>query len=57
MRAIARGDEQAIGFGDAATDATAELMQLSEPVPVRVENDHDRSIGHVDADFDHGRGE
>ncbi len=38
-----------------ATDASSELMELREPEPLRVLDEDDAGIRHVDADLDHRR--
>lgn len=51
-------DEQdAIGGVGAASDATAELMELGEAEAGGVMDDHDGGVGDVDADFDDGGGD
>ena len=39
----------------AATDAPAQLVELGEPEPFRVLDDHDAGVRHVDPDFDNRR--
>ena len=41
----------------AAPDAAAQLVQLEQPEPVGVLDDHHRRVRDVDADLDHGRGD
>ena len=35
-------------------DAPAQLVQLGDPEPVGVDDDHDGGVGHVDPDLDDG---
>ena len=39
----------------AAADAPAKLVQLRDPEPFGVLDEHHGRVGHVDADLDHGR--
>ena len=48
-------DQQAVRLLRAAADAAAELMELREPEPVGLLDDHDRRVRDVDADLDHRR--
>ena len=48
----AAGHQHAVGFGGAASDASAQLMHLREPEAFRVFNDHDRSVGDIHAHLD-----
>src|SRR5699024_1165237 len=52
----AAGHQQTQARFGAAADASAQLMQLRDAEAVGVHDHHDRGIGHVDADFDHGGG-
>ena len=52
---LVRIDQNAKRFRGAAADAAAQLVQLRQPVPLRVEDDHDACVGDVDADFDDRR--
>ena len=47
--------QDAIRLVLAAPDAAAQLMQLREPEALRVLDQHDGCIRHIDADFDHRR--
>ena len=38
-----------------ATDTAAQLMELGEAEPLRMLDQHDRGVRHVDPDLDHGR--
>ena len=38
----------------AAADAAAQLVQLADAEPVGIHHEHDRGVGHVDADLDDG---
>ena len=51
------GHENAIAFGGAAAHATAQLVKLREAEAFGMFDDHDRGVGHVDADFDDGGGD
>jgi hypothetical protein len=44
-----------MGLVRAAADAAAELVELREPEPVGLLDDHDRRVRDVDADLDHRR--
>ena len=46
--------QQAGRLVGAAADAAAQLMQLRQPEPFGVLDDHDGGVRHVDADLDHG---
>ena len=48
-------DEDAERVCGAASDASAQLMELRQPVTLRVEHDHRRRVGDVNADFDDRR--
>src|SRR5690606_34752986 len=48
-------DEDADALALAAPDAPAQLVELSEPETLRLLDDHDVRVGHVDADLDDGR--
>ena len=39
----------------AASDSAAKLVQLRQAEPLRMLDDHDGGVGHVDPDFDDGR--
>ena len=45
-------EENTIGFGTAASDASAQLMQLRKTEPVGILNDHQGGIGYVHAYLD-----
>ena len=47
-------DEQAIGLFGAAADAATQLVELGQPEPVGLLDDHDRRVRNVDAHLDHG---
>jgi hypothetical protein len=47
-------EQQAGRLAGAAPDAAAQLVQLREAEALGVLDHHDRRVGHVDADFDHG---
>ncbi len=49
------GEQEAVRAVAAAPDAAAELVQLREPEPVGVLDDHHRRVRDVDADLDHRR--
>ena len=49
------GDEDAVRCCAAAPDPAAQLVQLREAEPVRLEHDHHRRLGHVHAHLDDGR--
>ena len=51
------GHEQAHRRLAASADAAAELVQLADPEPVSVHDDHDRGVRDVDSDLDHGGGD
>ena len=50
-------EEQAQRLVLAAADAPAQLVQLRDPVALGVLDEHDRGVGHVDADLDDRRGD
>lgn len=50
-------DEDAMGFGGAAADASAELVELGKAETFGVLDDHGGGVGDVDADFDHRGGD
>ena len=45
-------DQDAVGFGGAAADASAELVELGQAEAFGVLDDHGGGVGDVDADFD-----
>ena len=47
--------EDAVRLVRAAADTAAQLVQLRQSETFGVLDDHDRRVGHVDADLDHGR--
>ena len=50
------GHEEAVGHRRAASHASAQLMQLSQPEALGVLDDHDAGVGHVHAHLDDRRG-
>lgn len=50
-------EEDAVGGVGAASDASAELVELGESEAVGVVDEHDGGVGDVDADFDDGGGD
>ena len=48
--------QHAVGIFLAASHSAAELVQSSQSETVRVLHHHDCGVGHVDADFNDGRG-
>lgn len=54
MLGIAAGDQQAGGAVRPATDPPAQLVQLGDAEAIGVHDHHERGIGDVDADLDHG---
>ena len=48
------GDQNAAGVCRAAAHAPAQLVQGRQAEPLGVLNDHDRGVGHIDADLDDG---
>src|SRR5574341_682111 len=48
-------EKDAVRLPRAAPDAPAQLMELREPEPLGVLDEHDRRVGHVDAHPDHRR--
>ena len=52
---VVRRDQDAERTLDAAADPSAQLVQLGEPVAMRVEDHHHAGVGNVDADFDDRR--
>src|SRR4029077_8050031 len=55
LRDFAAGHQNTIGFGCAAPDASAQLMQLSQSEAFGVFDHHHRRVRDVDAYFDHCR--
>ena len=53
--AAALGEEDAIGLLAAAADAAPQLVELSQAEPFGAVDEHDRRVGHVDADLDDAR--
>ena len=53
---LSRLNKYTVGLGLAAANPSAELMKLGQTEPFRIFNHHHRSIRHIDADFDNGRG-
>ena len=51
------GEEDAAAGGGAAADPAPHLVQLREPEALGVLDQHPGRIWHVDADFDHHRGD
>ena len=49
-------EQQAGRLAAAAPDAAAQLVQLRQAEALGMLDHHDRGLGHVDADFDHGGG-
>ena len=49
------GNQNAAGIRRAAPNAAAQLVQCRQAEPLGVLNDHDRGVGHVDADLDDRR--
>src|SRR5262249_35062997 len=49
-------DQEAVRLLGAATAPASQLMKLGEPKAVGFLHDHDRRVGDVDTDLDHGRG-
>jgi len=54
---LVAGHEDAVAFGGAAADATAELVHLGHAEALGVFDDHDAGVGDVDADLDDGSGD
>ena len=54
---VGRSDENAVGLGGAAADATAQLVKLRQAKAFGVFDNHDGGIGHVHTDFDDGGGD
>ncbi len=55
LRRVRLGGEEAVTLVLAAGDAAAELVELREAEPFRLEDHHQRGVGDVDTDFDDGR--
>jgi hypothetical protein len=51
------GEEDAVGLVLAATDASAELVELGEAEALRIFDDHAAGVGDIDADFDDDGGD
>src|SRR5450756_1705129 len=48
-------DEDAMGDGGSSADSSTELMERSEPKSLRILDDHDARVRHIDTDFDDSR--
>ena len=51
------GNQDAAGIRRSAPDTSAELMQRRQTEPLGVFDDHNRSVGHIDADLDNSGGD
>ncbi len=47
-------EQDAVGLPGTAADAPTQLVELGQAEALGVLDQHDRSVGHVDADLDHG---
>ena len=52
LRRIVAGHENAPRLAHAATDPSAQLVELRQPEPIGGLDDHDRGGGHIDPDLD-----
>src|SRR5690606_41119822 len=50
------GDQDAVALPRAPPGPAPELMELREAESLRMLDEHDRGVGDVDPDLDHGRG-
>lgn len=55
-RRVASGTAAPVAGGTAATDPTAQLVQLCQAQALGVLDDHQAGVGHVDTDLDHRGG-
>src|SRR5450756_1714533 len=48
-------DEDAMGDGRSSADSSTELMERSKPKPLRILDDHDTCVGHIDTNLHDSR--